>query len=193
MAYGFKPVQKAGAGYNTGGFIELPVDGDLYGTAIFNGDTVQYNPNTTAATAGIAVNDGPLQTNKSVGVLVGARWTSVDGSSKWGNNYDGASTNTEVYAFVCPLEETVFVIQGDVTWDDKYIGWLNIPADGAGGSTITGLSSKTIALATTNGTQAPCVIVGVVRDGKNETPAVTTPNVLVRFIDAAIDQDTLLG
>ena len=44
--YGFRPVQRGGAGYQTAGFIELPIDGDLLGTPIFNGDSVQYNVNT---------------------------------------------------------------------------------------------------------------------------------------------------
>tara|TARA_Y100000361_G_C11131532_1_gene329282 strand:+ start:181 stop:753 length:573 start_codon:yes stop_codon:yes gene_type:complete len=187
MAYGFRPVQRGGANTYNGGFIELPIDGDLYGTAIFNGDTVKYNPNTTAATAGIAVNASPLDNNDSLGILVGARWTDPTGRPTWGQYYDGNANNTDCQAYIAPLTNNIFMVQGDGAWDDKYIGYLNIPGNGSGGSTTTGNSSMNIALATSNGSNAPCVIVGVRRDGVNDVSS-TTPDVYVRWIDAAIQQ-----
>tara|TARA_E500000305_G_C3894288_1_gene175663 strand:+ start:36 stop:608 length:573 start_codon:yes stop_codon:yes gene_type:complete len=187
MAYGFRPVQRGGANTYNGGFIELPIDGDLYGTAIFNGDTVKYNPNTTAATAGIAVNASPLDNNDSLGILVGARWVDSTGRPTWGQYYDGTASNTECQAFIAPLTNNIFMVQGDGAWDDKYIGYLNIPGNGSGGSTTTGNSSMNIALATSNGSNAPCVIVGVRKDGVNDVSS-TTPDVYVRWITAAIQQ-----
>tara|TARA_R110000868_G_scaffold14238_1_gene66212 strand:- start:1169 stop:1744 length:576 start_codon:yes stop_codon:yes gene_type:complete len=184
--YGFRPVQRGGAGYQTAGFIELPIDGDLLGTPIFNGDSVQYNVNTTAATAGIAVNSTPLDNADTLGVLIGAKWVDATGTPRWGQRYDGVSTNTEAMAFVAPAEGTIFKIQATSIvggWDNKYIGYLNLITAGAGNAT-TGNSGYTIDLATANGTNAGLVVVGVF----DPSDTSLTPEVLVRFIPAAIQQ-----
>lgn len=187
MAFGFRPAQAAGAGYNTSGALEYPIRVSAVATDIFNGDTVKYTTGTSTTDWGIEVNTAPLDTADSCGIFVGSRWVDADGNQKWGQYYNGAAGNTEAYAFIAPLTNRIFEIQAAVAWNDNFIGWLNIPTPGSG-STTTGNSGIVIALAAADGANAPCKIVGVKRDGKNETSAVTTPIVYVRFIDLAIDQ-----
>jgi len=176
----------AGSGYNTGGFLELPIENDLRGTAIYNGGPVAYTVATTTTAGGISANDTPLDNDLSVGVLVGARWVNSAGEQKWGQYYDGASTNEQnsMYGFVAPLRDTIFQIQGNVAWDEKFLGWENL-VSGSTGSTVTGNSSISLALAAADGGNACLIVVGVLENG-NETT--TTPDVLVRFAAAGIDE-----
>ncbi len=186
MAYGLRPVRMAGSAYNTGGFIELPIEDDLIGTAIYNGGPVAYTVAATTAATGIGANDTPLDNADSVGVLVGARWVNSAGEQKWGQYYDGASTNEtgSAYGFVVPAENTIFKIQGDAAWDRKYMGYKNL-VTGTTGSAVTGNSSISLVLAAADGANAGLVVVGVLENGDETT---TTPDILVRFIDAAIQQ-----
>ena len=181
MAYGLRPANTAGAGYHTGGFIEYKI-GTL-GTAIFNGGCV-----TMAAGSGINVLVDPIAgTATTAGVLVGARWTNSEGEIKFGQHYDGVSTNSDAYAFVALASNTVFRVQGTIAFINAHRG-VAYNTSGVAGSTITGNSD----LACTNGTvgaNAPLVVIDVVNDGKQSTSA--TPDLLVRFVDSAIQ--TLIG
>ena len=90
--YGLRPVQRAGAGYQTAGFIELPIATGSYGTPIFNGDTVVYTVSNVAATTGINVSN-VLTGLAAQGVLMGARWADSTGTPQWGQRYDGNVEN----------------------------------------------------------------------------------------------------
>ena len=187
MAYGLRQTQKPGAGYQTAGFLELPVMLSVVTTgtvSFFNGDTVKYTLGTGTTDFGIEIMDSPTTTNKSVGVVVGARWVDGSGTPQWGQNYAAGSSNTDVMVFVAPAAGTVFQIQGTNVWNNNQIGNLNVVADGAGGSLKTGNSSKTLTNSSTNTAAGAVQIVDVLRDGSNETSA--TPNILVRFNPAAI-------
>tara|TARA_R110000751_G_scaffold78729_1_gene158843 strand:+ start:423 stop:1004 length:582 start_codon:yes stop_codon:yes gene_type:complete len=187
MAYGLRQTQKPGAGYQTAGFIELPVRLSVVTTgtvSFFNGDTVKYTVGAGATAFGIEIMDSPTTTNKSVGVVVGARWVDGSGTPQWGQNYPAGASNTDVMVFVAPAAGTVFQIQGTSVWNNNQIGNLNVVADGAGGSLKTGNSSKTLTNSSTNTVAGAVQIVDVLRDGSNETSA--TPNILVRFNPAAI-------
>ena len=187
MAYGFRPVQMGGSKYNTGGFVKLPIEDALVGTPIYNGGPLAYTVATATADTGISANDTPLDNDLSVGILVGATWVNADNEQKWGQYYDGNSGNKtgKAFAFVAPLENTIFQVQGSAAWDRKYIGWLNLVA-GSTGSTATGNSNISLTLATANGGNACVIPIGVLENG-NETT--TTPDVLVRF--AAIGISTV--
>ena len=187
MAYGLRQTQKPGAGYQTAGFLELPVMLSVVTTgtvSFFNGDTVKYTLGTGTTDFGIEIMDSPTTTNKSVGVVVGARWVDGSGTPQWGQNYPAGASNTDVMVFVAPATGTVFQIQGTNVWNNNQIGNLNVVADGAGGSLKTGNSSKTLTNSSTNTAAGAVQIVDVLRDGSNETSA--TPNILVRFNPAAI-------
>jgi hypothetical protein len=187
MAYGLRPVKKPGADYNTGGFLELPYRVSVVTTgtvSLFNGDTVKYTLGTGATDYGIEAMDTPNTTNKSVGVVVGARWTDSNGTPQWGQYYPASATNTDVWVTVAPAQDNVFSIQGTNAWADNQIGTFTDVADGAGGSSVTGNSSKTATNSTTTTGTFALQIVDVLRDGNNENSS--TPVVLVRFNPAAI-------
>ena len=179
--YGLRPVQRGGAGYQTAGFIELPFGKDAYGTAIFNGDTVVYDKTTDNGTTGINVSNA-VTGLAAIGVLVGARWVDSTGTPQWGQRYDGNAGNTEAMAFVAPNEGTIFKVQANVAWEQKYVGWLNLLVAGAGGNVKTGNSSVTIALAAATGASATIVVVGPA----DASDTSTTPDVLVRWTPAGL-------
>ena len=192
MAYGLRPAQMGGAGYNTGGFVKLPIEDDLVGTAIYNGGPVTYTIAAATADTGIKANDAPTDqaANLSIGVLVGATWVDADNAQKWGQYYDGNATNKtgKAFGFVAPLGDTVFRVQGNAAWDRKYIGWECL-LTGSGGSTTTGNSSCSLLLVTSDATNAAIVPIGVLENG-NETTS--TPDVLVRFAAAGIQTKPLI-
>jgi hypothetical protein len=181
--YGLRPVQRGGAGYQTAGFIELPIDKGSYGTPIFNGDTVVYDVTNDNDTTGINVSN-VLTGAAAIGVLMGARWVDSTGTPQWGQRYDGNAGNTEAMAFVAPNEGTIFKVQANVAWEQKYVGWANLLVAGAGGNVKTGNSSLTIALAAANGASATIVVVGPA----DASDTSTTPDVLVRWTAAGIGQ-----
>ena len=190
MAYGFRPVQMSGSRYQTGGFVELPIEDDTLGTAIYNGGPVAYTIASTTAATGISANVTPKDNDLSIGILVGARWVNSSGEQKWGQYYDGASTNVagSAYGFVVPVDGVVFQVQGNAAWDRKYIGFECL-VTGSGGSTSTGNSSLSLLQVTTDATNACILPVGVLENG-NDTSS--TPDVLVRFASAGIQTKPLI-
>jgi hypothetical protein len=176
MAYGLRPVNTAGAGYHTGGFIEYKIN--TLGTAIFNGGCV-----TMTATGGIdALTDPVSNATTTAGVLVGARWINAAGEIKYGQYYDGVGTNTDAFAFVALASDTIFKVQGTTAFVDGHRG-VPYNTSGTSGSTITGNSD----LACTNGTAGsnpPLVVIDVVDDGTQSGSS--TPDLLVRFASGAI-------
>ena len=181
--YGLRPVQRAGAGYQTAGFIELPIATGSYGTPIFNGDTVVYTVSNVAATTGINVSN-VLTGLAAQGVLMGARWVDSTGTPQWGQRYDGNAGNTEAMAFVAPNEGTIFKVQANVAWVPTMVGFKNLLVAGAGGNVKTGNSSVTLALAAANGASATLVVVGPA----DESDTSTTPEILVRWTTAGLGQ-----
>jgi len=184
MAYGFRPVKMAGSSYDTGGFVTVPIEDDTRGTAIYNGGTVLHTIANTTAANGISANDTPITSALSVGVLVGAKWVNAAGEQKWGQYYDGVSTNKvgTCYGFVVPLDGVVFSIQGNAAWDRKFIGWECL-VTGSGGSATTGNSSLSLLQVVADATAACIIPMGVL---ENENETTSTPDVLVRFAAAGI-------
>ena len=103
-------------------------------------------------------------------------------------------TDEEMLAYVVTDPSAVFMVSsGSGTpnaWDNTYIGSINVLSNLSSASADTGNSGITVAnLAATDPTPAAggaVRIIGVVKDGKNETSAVTTPNVLVRWSDPSV-------
>ena len=176
MAYGMRPIQVAGAGYNTGGFEEFPIDISAQTANIWNGDLVAL------ATTGEAVYEGttPDNTNPVLGVFVGCRYVTPDGVPTWNQKYVGNTSNTEAYAMVCTDPSMTFLIQSDTAWDVTQRG-LGAVVTIATGDDTTGNSGNSLAI-TTGANSAALRIIGVVEDGKNETSSVSTPNVIVKWM-----------
>ena len=182
MAFGFRPTETSGAGYQTGGFVEVPINPDNVAVDIFNGECVTY---TTAK--GIDRLTNPVSNAATTaGVLVGARWVDSNSSPKWGQMYDGAAGNTEIFAFVAPVRDTIFRVQGSAAYAAAQVG-VSYDTSGTSGSTTTGNSDLQFTNGTV-GTHPPCTLVGILSDGVNDTSA--TPILLVRFVNGAI-QDIL--
>jgi hypothetical protein len=179
MAYGFRPTQMAGSAYQTGGFVEVPIN--TVAVDIFNGGAVTY-------TAGSGIDVLALPAGNvlgTAGVLVGARWVTASGDQKWGQFYDGATGNTEAFAFVVPTRGVIFRVQGNIAYVAAQLGTNVQTTGGAGGSVTTGNSN----LVVTNGAGAgnPAVtVVGILSDGENDSSA--TPDLLVRFVAGSIQE-----
>ena len=179
-AYGLRPVNTAGAGYHTGGFVEYKIN--TLGTAIYNGGCVTF---TTGG--GIdALTDPVSNATTTAGVLVGARWTNADGEIKYGQYYDGVSTNTDAFAYVAPARGTIFKVQGTIAFVDAHRG-VAYNTTGTSGDTSTGNSNLQITNGTA-GSNPPLTVIDVVNDGIQSGSS--TPDLLVRFVDGAI-QDLL--
>ena len=186
--YGLRPVKKTGADYDTGGFVELPIRASIVtaGTvSFFNGDTVKYTLGESPA-YGVEIMESPTTTNKSIGVVVGARWTDSSSTPQWGQSYPAgaAKTGTTVYLNIAAASGNVFMIEGSNAWDDDQVGAFNVVANGVGGNANTGNSSKVLTNTFTSTGTAAVQVVGVVKDGVNESSA--TPDILVVFNPGAI-------
>lgn len=177
-AYGLRPIKSAGAASQTGGFVEYKIN--TLGTAIFNGGCV-----TMTAGGGIdALTDPVSNATTTAGVLVGARWTNAAGEIKYGQYYDGVSTNTDAFAFIAPARGGIFKVQGTIAFVDAHRG-VPYNTSGTSGSTTTGNSD----LACTNGTTGsnpPLVVIDVVDDGVQSGSS--TPDLVVRFATGAIQE-----
>ncbi|MAH49763.1 hypothetical protein CMI37_28320 [Candidatus Pacearchaeota archaeon] len=207
MAYGLRPVSHGGYLYNTGGNEAFPIFGDVSdGTAVIgNGDIVTLNAGGgiqlgTTTPTGLAVPaadqvDAP--TNQIMGVFVGCEYVDTTGTPQWGNHYPGSAATTDGNdrtGYVVTSPSAVFQVSSGsgtpAAWSDTYIGSINILSNMSSASITTGLSGITIAnLAATDPTPAvggAVRIIGVVKDGKNETSSVTTPDVLVRWADPTV-------
>jgi|TARA_R100001082_G_scaffold110858_1_gene92088 hypothetical protein len=187
MAYGFRPVQMAGSRYQTGGFVKVPIEDDLIATAIYNGGPVAYTIAATTAATGLSANDTPLDDDLSCGILVGATWENSAGEQKWGNYYDATGVAGKSFAFIVPLDDVVFQIQGNAAWDRKYIGFECLTT-GTTGSTITGNSNISLLQVTSDATKAVVIPIGVLENGNEDS---STPDVLVRFAAAGIQTKPL--
>jgi len=187
MAYGMRPVTHGGYNYNTGGFEEFPIK-SAYSTRISNGDFVKLVANhgveylATAPTPLIgtvgAGTSGAQPANPALGIFVGCRYVDGNGTPTWSQYYPGAGTETEIQAFVVTDANAVFTIQGTGVWTETYLGTVLIPTIAAGTGSI-GNSGNVLPdyAADPDGTLR---IVGVVRDGENESTN-TTPDILVRW------------
>lgn len=182
MAYGFRPTQMAGSRYNTGGFVEVPINPDDVAVDIFNGGCVTFT-----SAKGIEKLDDPVDdAETTAGVLVGARWVTASGEQKWGQFYDGAAGNTEAYGFVVPVRGVIFKVQSDAVYDATQLG-RTVNTVGTSGSTSTGNSDLQADVGVSSG-NPPITVVGIIKNGENEDSS--NPNLLVRFVDSCI-QDIL--
>lgn len=172
MAYGLRPVRAVGSRNFNGGFLEYPIDADALGTAIYNGACVKLD---TTTAVGVQIATPTNSSGDVVGVLVGARWTNSAGEIKFGQSYDGASTNTDAYAYIVPVDGVVFMVEADSAWAESKRGGNFALANPTAGNASTGNSNMALTLGATSAAGA-VVVVDVFEDTFRDT---TTPNVLV--------------
>lgn len=183
MAYGLRPVSHGGYQYNTGGFEEFPVD-TAYGTRISNGDMVQLVADYgvqrlgTAPTPAVFAATSTVPANQALGVFVGCRYTTADGDVKFAQYYPADATVTDAFAYVVTDPNAVFKIQGTGAWTETYLGTVIDPTMTAG--TGTNGNSGLVLPDYSADAAGSLRIVGVVRDGENESSS-TTPDILVRW------------
>jgi len=184
MAYGMRPTTHGGYQYNTGGFEEFKI-ADNYATSIFNGDlvtlvnagTIERYTTALGPTPGVYTSTAAVPVAPALGVFVGCRYTDSNSTPAWAQMWT-ASGGTNAAGFVVTDPSTVFRAQySAATWNDNLVGEL-CDVTIAAGNSDTGNSGNSIPATATNGGLR---IVGVIRDGKNETASVLTPDILVRW------------
>jgi hypothetical protein len=200
MAYGMRPVTHGGYNYQTGGFEEFPI-ADNYDTEIYNGDLVILLDSGTIArftttlsalgpvplVGAVGGSGGSLPANPVLGVFVGCRYDDANSTPAWAQYWGTSGTNA--FGFVVTDPNAVFKSQYVATWNDNLVGEtcdvtvVGADSTAAGGSTATGNSANSIPASTTN---LGFRIIGVIRDGKNETASVTTPDILVRYSSPSV-------
>jgi len=97
--YGLKPVNLIGGLPFAGATREMPIASN-YGTAIFNGDVVQYKNDGTIIITTLQANTSPVA--GVVGVFLGCSYT--DPNTKqltFNNSYPGSIVASDIKAFVC--------------------------------------------------------------------------------------------
>jgi len=177
MAYGMIPVNTRSSGYSTGGFEEFKID--VAGQAANNwwsGDLASLDADgmvTRNATT-------PTAAAPALGITVGFRWTDSNGDIKFGQHYVGSTSNTDAYAFVNTSVNQVYKIKSDTAWADTQRG-LGAIVTVANGSNVTGNSGNNLVI-TTGANDVALRIVGTIQNGRNETSAETTPDVLVQWM-----------
>tara|TARA_Y100000592_G_scaffold100768_1_gene182660 strand:- start:966 stop:1535 length:570 start_codon:yes stop_codon:yes gene_type:complete len=188
MAYGLRPVMRAGARSQNGGFVKVQIENDEKANAIYNGSPVFYTVSASANAYGLKKNEAPTDQAAalSCGVLVGATWENASGEQKWGNYYDGTGVNDKSFAFIAPADSYLFQVQGNASFADDQVGFKHL-LSGSGG-TDTGVSNLVAVNTAANGSDAILINVGVV-DNENSTSS--TPDILVRFAAAGIQTTPL--
>ena len=210
MAYGLRPVSHGGYLYNTGGNEAFPIFGDVSDAtnAIGVGDVVSLVAGggvglqgTTPSAWNIKVEgvdaDVYAPGVQILGVFMGCEYTDTNSQPTWSQYYPGSANTkdgSDRTGYVVTDPNAVFQISSGsgtpAAWANTYIGQVYDLANLSSADSTTGLSGITIAALGTPSaytTVGGAVrVVGVVKNGKNETSSVTTPDVLVRWADPSV-------
>ena len=186
MAYGLRPVDGAigYAGYVGPGPTEYPV-ADSYAGNIFYGDFVERLVDGYVQRQETTDGLSPIGDHPTLGIAVGFRYTDTSGSSQWSNYYPAAG-GTNIFVLVADDPNQTFLIQsdGDTTYADVGDNATVAGFAASAGSTTTGLSGIYLSHATIAQTALTLRIVGIPKDGTNET-LTSDKNVLVKILAAA--------
>ena len=171
VAFGLKPINTAGSTPATGGTNAYFIDSGA--SAIYQGSLVKAD-NGGEVVIGSATGD----TQKNVGVFAGCEYVSSTTGKKVFSNYwpgSGADTNFDIIAHVYDNPMQRFVICTDATFTNRATAIASIFENtqlngGAGGSTVTGISSASMDVATLDAanTSLPLKIVGIQDDVENQ-------------------------
>lgn len=170
VAFGLKPINTAGS-TPTGGTNAYFIDSGA--SAIYQGSLVKADNG-----GEVVISSATGDTQKTVGVFAGCEYVSSTTGKKVFSNYwpgSGADTNFDIIAHVYDNPMQRFVIATDATFTDKATAIASIFENtqlngGAGGSTVTGISSASMDVATLDAanTSLPLKIVGILDDVENQ-------------------------
>jgi hypothetical protein len=171
VAFGLKPINTAGSTPATSGTNAYFIDSAA--SAIYQGSMVKADNG-----GEIVVCSATGDTQAPVGVFAGCEYVSSVTGKKVFSNYwpgSGANTNFDIIGYVYDNPMQRFVIATDATITDKATAIAAIFENsqfnnGASGSTVTGISSAQLDVATLDAANAslPLKIVGILDDAENQ-------------------------
>jgi len=171
VAFGLKPINTAGSTPATSGTNAYFIDSGA--SAIYQGSMVKADNG-----GEIVICSASGDTEAPVGVFAGCEYVSSVTGKKVFSNYwpgSGANTNFDIIGYVYDNPMQRFIIATDATITDKATAVAAIFensqfANGASGSTTTGISSAQLDVATLNSadTSLPLKIVGILDDVENQ-------------------------
>jgi hypothetical protein len=171
VAFGLKPINTAGSTPATSGTNAYFIDSSA--SAIFQGSMVKADNG-----GEIVICSATGDTEAPVGVFAGCEYVSSVTGKKVFSNYwpgSGANTNFDIIGYVYDNPMQRFIIATDATITDKATAVAAIFensqfANGASGSTTTGISSAQLDVATLDSSNLslPLKIVGILDDVENQ-------------------------
>ena len=171
VAFGLKPINTAGSTPATSGTNAYFIDSGA--SAIYQGSMVKADNG-----GEIVICSASGDTEAPVGVFAGCEYVSSVTGKKVFSNYwpgSGANTNFDIIGYVYDNPMQRFIIATDATITDKATAVAAIFensqfANGASGSTTTGISSAQLDVATldSSNTSLPLKIVGILDDVENQ-------------------------
>jgi hypothetical protein len=171
VAFGLKPINTAGSTPATSGTNAYFIDSAA--SAIYQGSMVKADNG-----GEIVVCSATGDTQAPVGVFAGCEYVSSTTGKKVFSNYwpgSGADTNFDIIGYVYDNPLQRFVIATDATITNKATAVAAIFENsqfnnGASGSTVTGISSAQLDVATLDAANAslPLKIVGILDDAENQ-------------------------
>jgi len=171
VAFGLKPINTAGSTPATSGTNAYFIDSSA--SAIYQGSMVKADNG-----GEIVICSASGDTEAPVGVFAGCEYVSSVTGKKVFSNYwpgSGANTNFDIIGYVYDNPMQRFIIATDATITNKATAVAAIFensqfANGASGSTTTGISSAQLDVATldSSNTSLPLKIVGILDDVENQ-------------------------
>jgi len=171
VAFGLKPINTAGSTPATSGTNAYFIDSSA--SAIYQGSMVKADNG-----GEIVICSATGDTEAPLGVFAGCEYVSSVTGKKVFSNYwpgSGANTNFDIIGYVYDNPMQRFIVATDATITDKATAVAAIFensrfANGASGSTTTGISSAQLDVATldSSNTSLPLKIVGILDDVENQ-------------------------
>tara|TARA_R110000782_G_scaffold3219_3_gene11874 strand:- start:1725 stop:2357 length:633 start_codon:yes stop_codon:yes gene_type:complete len=132
--YGLKPVNLIGGLPFAGATRQMPIASN-YGTAIFNGDVVQYTTDGTIIITALQANTSALA--GVVGVFLGCSYTDpVLGYQLFSQSYPGSIVASDIVAYVCDDPNALY----------KVASVTNATADSATGGLLPVVKSRAVSV-----------------------------------------------
>jgi len=189
-AFGLRPINLAGGAPNSQGTNAYYIASDA--SAIYNGSPVIATNGGTIAITGSASGD----TYKHLGAFNGCEYvSSVTGKKTWSNYWpgSGANTNFDIVGYVYDNPTQRFVIATDASFTDRATAKAAIFENsqfntGTSGSTVSGVSSASLDVATLDASNAslPLKILGIYDDPLNQDFAAAGLQMIVMFNNHAL-------
>ena len=189
-AFGLRPINLAGGAPNSQGTNAYYIASDA--SAIYNGSPVIATNGGTIAITGSASGD----TYKHLGAFNGCEYvSSVTGKKTWSNYWpgSGANTNFDIVGYVYDNPTQRFVIATDASFTNRATAKAAIFENsqfntGTSGSTVSGVSSASLDVATLDASDAslPLKILGIYDDPTNQDYAAAGLQMIVMFNNHAL-------